>query len=60
MSNGLGALFETIQRQWDATTLPDDDFLAHTGRVLDSMLSEHQSESWLEGYMLTGRHGLFN
>ena len=60
LSNGLGALFETTQRQWDATTLPDDDFLARSGRVLDSMLSEHQCEGWLEGYLLTGRHGLFN
>ena len=60
LSNGLGALFETTQRQWDATTLPDDEFLALSGRVLDSMLSEHQCEGWLEGYLLTGRHGLFN
>lgn len=60
LSNGLGALFESTQRQWDATTLPDDDFLARSGRVLDSMLSEHQCEGWLEGYLLTGRHGLFN
>ena len=60
LSNGLGALFETTQRQWDATTLPDDEFLAPSGRVLDSMLSEHQCEGWLEGYLLTGRHGLFN
>ena len=60
LSNGLGALFETTQRQWDAATLPDDEFLARSGRVLDSMLSEHQCEGWLEGYLLTGRHGLFN
>ena len=39
---------------------PDDEFLAPDGRVLDSMLSEHQCEGWLEGYLLTGRHGLFN
>jgi len=37
-----------------------DEFLAPAGRVLDSMLSEHQCEGWLEGYLLTGRHGLFN
>jgi len=60
MSNGLGALFEATPRQWNAATLPNDEFLAPTGRVLDSMLSEHQCEGWLEGYLLTGRHGLFN
>jgi xylulose-5-phosphate/fructose-6-phosphate phosphoketolase len=60
MSNGLGALFETTARQWDAATVPGDEFLAPSGRVLDSMLSEHQCEGWLEGYLLTGRHGLFN
>ena len=41
-------------------TVEDDEFLARDGRVLDSMLSEHQCEGWLEGYLLTGRHGLFN
>jgi len=60
LSNGLAALFEASPRQWDATTLPGDEFLAPSGRVLDSMLSEHQCEGWLEGYLLTGRHGLFN
>ncbi len=60
LSNGLGALFETTHRQWDAATVPNDEFLAPAGRVLDSMLSEHQCEGWLEGYLLTGRHGLFN
>ncbi|MGR9108930.1 MAG: phosphoketolase family protein [Gammaproteobacteria bacterium] len=60
LSNGLGALFETTNRQWDAAILPNDEFLAPDGRVLDSMLSEHQCEGWLEGYLLTGRHGLFN
>ncbi|MGK2940921.1 MAG: phosphoketolase family protein, partial [Immundisolibacter sp.] len=60
ISNGLGALFEVTQRQWDAATVPNDEFLAPTGRVLDSMLSEHQCQGWLEGYLLTGRHGLFN
>ena len=58
-SNGLGALFEATPRQWDAATLPTDEFLAPTGRVVE-MLSEHQCEGWLEGYLLTGRHGLFN
>jgi xylulose-5-phosphate/fructose-6-phosphate phosphoketolase len=60
VSNGLGAVFEVTNRQWDAATLPSDEFLAPTGRVLDSMLSEHQCEGWLEGYLLTGRHGVFN
>ena len=60
ISNGLGALFEATNRQWNAAMVPDDEFLAPTGRVLDSMLSEHQCEGWLEGYLLTGRHGLFN
>jgi xylulose-5-phosphate/fructose-6-phosphate phosphoketolase len=59
LSNGLEALFETTQRQWDAATVPGDEFLARTGRVME-MLSEHQCEGWLEGYLLTGRHGLFN
>ncbi|MEP7117071.1 MAG: phosphoketolase family protein, partial [Acidobacteriota bacterium] len=60
LSNGLEAIFETTNRQWNAALLPNDEFLAPDGRVLDSMLSEHQCEGWLEGYLLTGRHGLFN
>jgi xylulose-5-phosphate/fructose-6-phosphate phosphoketolase len=60
LSNLLGAVFEVTSRQWDARTQENDEFLAPAGRVLDSMLSEHQSEGWLEGYLLTGRHGLFN
>ncbi len=60
LSNLLGAVFEATNRQWDARTAEYDEFLAPDGRVLDSMLSEHQSEGWLEGYLLTGRHGLFN
>jgi xylulose-5-phosphate/fructose-6-phosphate phosphoketolase len=60
LSNLLGAVFEVTNRQWDARTRNNDEFLAPTGRVLDSMLSEHQCEGWLEGYLLTGRHGLFN
>jgi xylulose-5-phosphate/fructose-6-phosphate phosphoketolase len=59
LSNGLAALFEATGRQWDATTKANDEFLAPTGRVME-MLSEHQCEGWLEGYLLTGRHGLFN
>jgi xylulose-5-phosphate/fructose-6-phosphate phosphoketolase len=60
LSNLLGAVFETTNRQWDACATKNDEFLAPQGRVLDSMLSEHQCEGWLEGYLLTGRHGLFN
>ncbi len=59
LSNGLGAVFEATDRQWDAEVIADDEFLAPTGRVME-MLSEHQCEGWLEGYLLTGRHGLFN
>jgi len=59
LSNGLAALFEVTKRQWDAATQPNDEFLAPTGRVME-MLSEHQCEGWLEGYLLTGRHGVFN
>ena len=60
LSNQLGAVFEVTSRQWEARTQQNDEFLAPDGRVLDSMLSEHQCEGWLEGYLLTGRHGLFN
>ena len=60
LSNLLGAVFEATNRQWNARMAEYDEFLAPDGRVLDSMLSEHQSEGWLEGYLLTGRHGLFN
>ena len=60
LSNLLGAVFEVTNRQWDARKVENDEFLAPAGRVLDSMLSEHQCEGWLEGYLLTGRHGLFN
>ncbi len=52
-------MFEASPRQWDAITVPGDEFLAPVGRVLE-VLSEHQCEGWLEGYLLTGRHGLFN
>ena len=60
LSNLLGAVFEVTNRQWDARETKRDEFLAPQGRVLDAMLSEHQCEGWLEGYLLTGRHGLFN
>ena len=51
LSNGLEALFEVTKRQWDAATVPNDEFLARAGRVME-MLSEHQCEGWLEGYLL--------
>ncbi len=60
VSNLLSAVFEVTHRQWDATTTENDEFLAPEGRVHDSMLSEHQCQGWLEGYLLTGRHGVFN
>ncbi len=60
LSNLLSAVFEVTNRQWNARRVENDEFLAPDGMVLDSMLSEHQSEGWLEGYLLTGRHGLFN
>jgi xylulose-5-phosphate/fructose-6-phosphate phosphoketolase len=59
LSNGLEAVFDVTNRQWNATIKPNDEFLAPAGRVME-MLSEHQCEGWLEGYLLTGRHGLFN
>ena len=59
LSNRLNAVFEVTNRQWMANTEKNDEFLATDGRVME-MLSEHQCEGWLEGYLLTGRHGLFN
>lgn len=60
MSNRLTKVFETTNRDWNADKNGDDEFLAANGRVMDSMLSEHMCEGWLEGYLLTGRHGFFN
>ena len=59
LSNRLTAVFEATNRQWDARVIKTDQFLAPAGRVME-VLSEHQCEGWLEGYLLTGRHGLFN
>jgi xylulose-5-phosphate/fructose-6-phosphate phosphoketolase len=59
LSNRLGAVFEATNRQWEARTVDKDEFLAPDGRVME-VLSEHQCQGWLEGYLLTGRHGLFN
>jgi xylulose-5-phosphate/fructose-6-phosphate phosphoketolase len=58
-SNRLGAVFEATDRAWQAERLPGDDHLAPDGRVME-VLSEHLCQGWLEGYLLTGRHGLFN
>ncbi|MFZ0388790.1 MAG: phosphoketolase family protein [Solirubrobacteraceae bacterium] len=59
VSNRLSAVFEATDRAWDAVTLDTDDHLAPDGRVME-VLSEHLCQGWLEGYLLTGRHGLFN
>ena len=59
-SNRLSAVFEKTNRRWIEKRLKTDEFLAPDGRVVDGMLSEHMCEGWLEGYLLTGRHGLFN
>jgi xylulose-5-phosphate/fructose-6-phosphate phosphoketolase len=59
VSNRLSALFETTERQWMAKTLPEDEHLAPDGRVME-ILSEHTCQGWLEGYLLTGRHGFFS
>ncbi|HET6726142.1 MAG TPA: phosphoketolase family protein [Gammaproteobacteria bacterium] len=58
-SNRLSAVFERTSRTWEARTVPGDEALAPDGRVME-VLSEHLCEGWLEGYLLTGRHGLFN
>ncbi len=58
-SNRLGAVFEVTDRTWEAAIIPGDDHLATDGRVME-VLSEHQCQGWLEGYLLTGRHGMFN
>jgi xylulose-5-phosphate/fructose-6-phosphate phosphoketolase len=59
VSNRLDAVFAATNRQWEGDTQPDDEWLAPDGRVLE-VLSEHQCQGWLEGYLLTGRHGIFN
>ena len=60
-SNRLQEVYAATDKQWNASYLPtdDDDHLARAGRVME-MLSEHQCEGWLEGYLLTGRHGLMS
>ncbi len=59
LSNRLNSVFEATERQFDATRIDTDEYLSSDGRVIDSMLSEHLCEGWLEGYLLTGRHGFF-
>ena len=59
MSNRLYKVFEEQKRDWQADLLDTDDCLARDGRIMDGMLSEHMCEGWLEGYLLTGRHGFF-
>ena len=58
-SNRLQSLFEVTDRAWNAETIPEDEHLALDGRVME-ILSEHLCQGWLEGYLLTGRHGLFS
>ncbi len=60
MSNRLNKVFEVSDRVWNAATVDGDEYLDTEGRIVDSMLSEHCCEGWLEGYLLTGRHGIFN
>ena len=60
MSNRIEQVFEETNRQWMGRVAEHDEFLAPEGAVLDSMLSEHTIEGWLEGYLLTGRHGVLN
>jgi xylulose-5-phosphate/fructose-6-phosphate phosphoketolase len=58
-SNRLAAVLEVTDKAWDAQVLPTDEELSPDGRVME-VLSEHQCQGWLEGYLLTGRHGMFN
>jgi xylulose-5-phosphate/fructose-6-phosphate phosphoketolase len=58
-SNRLDAVYEATDKTWEASTLPVDEHLSRDGRVME-VLSEHTCQGWLEGYLLTGRHGLFN
>jgi len=58
-SNRLGDVFSVTDRQWEAAILPTDEHIGRDGRVVE-VLSEHMCQGWLEGYLLTGRHGLFN
>lgn len=59
-SNRLTSTFEASNKNFNATILDTDDTLSHDGRIMDAYLSEHMCEGWLEGYLLTGRHGSFS
>lgn len=59
MSNRLYSVFEASSRTWNASTISGDEFLSANGKIMDSMLSENICQGWLEGYLLTGRHGVF-
>jgi xylulose-5-phosphate/fructose-6-phosphate phosphoketolase len=59
LRTGLDALYEVTDKEWMEPTLPVDEHLSQTGRVVE-MLSEHMCQGWLEGYLLTGRHGFFS
>lgn len=59
MSNRLSYIFEADNRCWYLTKKKEDEYLSYDGRIMDSYLSEHTCEGWLEGYILTGRHGVF-
>lgn len=60
LSNRLHSVFEVADRMWNVKTLNQDEYLGADGRVMDSYLSEHACEGWLEGYLLTGRHGFIH
>ena len=60
LSNRLNHVFEVTDRRWNAKTFTNDEFLSDAGIVMDSYLSEHACEGWLEGYLLTGRHGFLH
>ena len=60
LSNRLNYIFEVTNRQFNTTKYETDEFLSDDGRVIDSYLSEHLCQGWLEGYLLTGRHGFFH
>ena len=60
LSNRMAPVFDATKRQWNAITVKDDENLCNSGRIIDSVLSEHACEGMLEGYLLTGRHGIFD
>lgn len=59
LSNRLNKIFDVTNRKWNTTLEKNDEFLSTEGKIIDSMLSENLCEGWLEGYLLTGRHGFF-